>query len=182
MLSHAFPRCSSEICLQMTPEFIQTNHVLHVLKIESCRCVSRTLSILTRDCRKSFDWFVNVIEKKLFCGVCLFVLGMANTGRDVPEHTCEDTCYHQFRFSSKEINEWRKKESFLNCFSTLSFPLSSVADEHPVLMSLFHHAPLQLQNTDWSWNRLMIALAYWEQKTEWNENLHLILPISSSIF
>jgi len=31
-------------------------------------------------------------------------------------------------------------------------------------MSLFHHAPLQLQNTDCSWNRLMIALSYWEQQ------------------
>lgn len=60
---------------------------------------------ISQDCRKSFDRFVNVNEKKLFCGVCLFVLGMANTGRDVPEHTCEDTCCHQFRFFPKEINE-----------------------------------------------------------------------------
>ncbi|KAI4831756.1 hypothetical protein KUCAC02_001285, partial [Chaenocephalus aceratus] len=40
-----------------------------------------------------------------------------------------------------------------------SFHLSTafISDEDPVLMSLFHHAPLQLQNTDWSWNRLMIC-------------------------
>lgn len=74
------------------------------------------------------------------------------------------------------------KESFLNCFSLLSFPLSSVADEDPALMFLFHHAPLQLQNTDWSWNRLMIALSYWEhtKKKKQEKNPHLILPISPS--
>lgn len=44
--------------------------------------------------------------------------------------------YQQFKgFFSKE----RKKERILDCLPTLSFPLSSVADEDPVLMSLFHH-------------------------------------------